>query len=144
MIGGGGLAAPDQGRATCPTAQSTTKIGASYLQRPPLRPPGWTSAAQTRERAVCASHIHNLQVQVVPAPSCKPHNDFGINGTSLGFFDFQPRRAVMHHDSSVLATLSPSSASAVKWKMVFEKIRIKLLKHLDTFKRIAERRSTQD
>lgn len=75
---------------------------------------------------------------------CKTHDDFGTGITGLGFLDFQNRPAIPHHDSSVLTPLSYSSASAVKWKMVSEKIRIKLLKHLDTFKRIAEHRSTQD
>lgn len=75
---------------------------------------------------------------------CKTCDDLRTDITGFGFLEFQNKPAVPHCDSLVLTPLSYSSASAVKWKMVSEKIRIKLLKHLDTFKRIAEHHSTQD
>lgn len=123
------------------------KFSSSYLQGPTLSPtPVGLTASSAGGRACFGAWKpdHDLQVQVTHGAPCKTQDDFGTGITELGFLDFQNWPAIPHHDSSVLTPLSSSSASAVKWKMVSEKIRIKLLKHLDTFKRIAEHRSTQD
>lgn len=85
---------------------------------------------------------HHVCVHAVHGTLCTILDDFRTSITGRGFSEFQNRPAVPH--SSHLTPLSYSSASAVKRKMVSEKIRIKLLKHLDTFKRIAEHRTTQD
>lgn len=101
-----------------------------------------TTEAESQQCSVAHKSAHHIGVHAVHGTSCTIHDDFGASITGLGFSDFQKRPAFPC--SSHLTPLSYSSASAVKWKMVSEKIRIKLLKHLDTFKRIAEHRSTQD
>lgn len=101
-----------------------------------------TTEAESQQCSVAHKPAHHVCVHAVHGTPCIIHDDLGTSIAGLGSSDFQNRLAVPH--SSHLTPLSHSSASAVKWKMVSEKIRIKLLKHLDTFKRIAEHRSTQD